>query len=238
MERSAPLPSLPCPAAPRAPIPLRVQRGRPRRGPRGGGPARWTPVPHRRSPAALEGYGLQTSRRHQLRGRVVCPRQKKTVAASAGYGTGCSSSAPSSAPRSASGLSGGDAPGPDTGSAFRPGTPGLAGDAPAAAAAGPGAGAPRGTRTSSAACTPSVMVAASSTCGVTGGDRDPGTTPLARLGHSGAAGTAAVAGMSLSSLIRDKCAPRPRPPPPSGEGWAAPPPPPGRRPQGPPRRLR
>lgn len=113
-------------------------------------------------PTAREGYGLQTSRRHQLRGRVVCPRQKKTVAASAGYGTGCSSSAPSSAPRLAAGLWGADAPGLDPRSASGPGAPELAGDAPAA---GPGAGAPRGTRTSSAACTLSVMVATGSTCG-------------------------------------------------------------------------
>lgn len=45
-----------------------------------------------------------------------------------------------------------------------------------------------------------------------GGDPGPGTTPPPRLRRSGAAGTAAAAGMSLSLLIRDKCAPRPLPP--------------------------
>lgn len=143
-------------------------RARPEPGPKSLGARRRTlsecHAQNTRTLAAREGYGLQTSRRHQLRGRVVCPRQKKTVAASAGYGTGCSSSAPSSALRSAAGLSGGDAPSPDPRSASCPGAPGLAGDAPAATAR-PGAGAPRGTRTSSAASAPSVMVAAGSTCG-------------------------------------------------------------------------
>ncbi|XP_070317190.1 collagen alpha-1(I) chain-like [Odocoileus virginianus] len=163
--RSAPLARLYC--VPRAPRPSRGQRARAWEAHAGGGPAPRTPIPRIPAPPETrEGYGLQTSRRHQLRGRVVCPRQKKTVAASAGYGTGCSSSAPSSAPRSAAGLSGGDALGPDPRSASGPGAPGLAGDAAAAAAAGPGAGAPRGTRTSSTACTPSVIVAAGSTCGV------------------------------------------------------------------------
>lgn len=45
-----------------------------------------------------KGYGLQTTRRHQLRGRVVCLMQKKTTGASAGYGCcSCSSDAPSGA---------------------------------------------------------------------------------------------------------------------------------------------
>ncbi|MED6288479.1 hypothetical protein CHARACLAT_026947 [Characodon lateralis] len=39
----------------------------------------------------MKGYGLQTMRRHQLRGLVVCFRQKKATGDRAGYGC-CSSS--------------------------------------------------------------------------------------------------------------------------------------------------
>lgn len=145
---------------PRMPSLSRVQQIWARGGARGESPA----PPGPRNLTAREGYGLQTSRRHQLRGRVVCPRQKKTVAASAGYGMGCSSSAPSSALRSTAGLSGVDALGPDSRSTSHPSTPGLAGNAPAAAA-GPGAGVPWGTGTSPADSAPSIMVVEGSTCG-------------------------------------------------------------------------
>lgn len=134
------------------------------------------------------------------------------MAARAGYGTGCSSSVPRSAPHSVPGLSGANTPDPDPRCSSRPGAPGLAGEA-LTGAAGAGGEAPRGTRTSSAASVPSVMVAEGSTCGErAGGDPGSGTTPPPRLRRSGAAGTAAAAGMSLSLLIRDKCAPRPLPP--------------------------
>ena len=46
----------------------------------------------------------------------------------------------------------------------------------------------------------------------TGGDQVPGTTPSPASGEAGSAETATAAGMSLSFLIRDKCAPRPLPP--------------------------
>lgn len=39
----------------------------------------------------VKGYGLQTTRRHQLRGLIVCLKQKKATGAKAGYGC-CSSS--------------------------------------------------------------------------------------------------------------------------------------------------
>lgn len=39
----------------------------------------------------MKGYGLQTTRRHQLRGLIVCLKQKKATGAKAGYGC-CSSS--------------------------------------------------------------------------------------------------------------------------------------------------
>lgn len=35
----------------------------------------------------MKGYGLETIRMHQLRGQVVCLRQKKTTGASSGKGT-------------------------------------------------------------------------------------------------------------------------------------------------------
>lgn len=70
-------------------------------------------------------------------GRVVCLVQKKTAAASAGYGTGCSSSAPSSAPRLGRRTPRGDALAPTPAPPLS-GAPGLAGDAAAAAAGLPG----------------------------------------------------------------------------------------------------